>query len=58
VLSPILFSACLYFFIQFNPSLKKLAQRGKLLAFADDMLIIFKNTAEAEDTLKAFCEIQ
>ena len=45
------------FIIQSNPTLKKMADNGTLLAFADEMLIIAKEKEEAEETLKADEEI-
>ena len=53
-----LFNAYLDFVIQSNPKLKSLADKGSLLAFSDDMLIIAKDKHEAEETLRAFAEIQ
>lgn len=51
-----LFNTYLYFF-KSNPTLKKTAENGKILAFADDTLIIAKDRKEAKATLKAFEEI-
>ena len=53
-----LFIAYLDLFIQSNPTFKSLADKGSLLAFSDDMLLIANDKHEAEETLRAFVEIQ
>jgi hypothetical protein len=53
-----LFNAYLDFVIQSNETLRKLVEQGKIIAFCDDMFIMAKDKKEAEETLKAFAEIQ
>lgn len=53
-----LFNAYLDYVIQSTPVLKDLADKGKLLAFADDILLLSDDREEAEAVIKVFGEIQ
>jgi hypothetical protein len=52
-----LFNTYIDFLINSNPKLKKLAEEGKLLAYADEILKLGNNKKEAEETLQPFAEI-
>ena len=50
-LSPFLFNIYLDYAIGNNPVLREMANQGKLVAFADDILIVSENSEEAEQDI-------
>lgn len=52
VLSPLIFNLYLDNLIEQNPFLKDLATQGKLLAYADDMLLILDSKDETEKAIQ------
>ncbi len=51
MLVPILFNTYLDHVININSTLKKMAEQGRILAFADSILVIANNRQDVEEIL-------